>query len=159
MPAWNEGSLHYYIHASLQSFIIYQPANKAASAKTYILPNNHLSYVPAWNDKNHHIFRNPWTSAFRWYTMDTSVRNSNLRKMRLRLHSLKPVNDTVNDTNALSVNHTQLNFTKSKSHSRIRAECILHLAICICVIDWVWFTLSDLHWCHWPNALVSLTIL
>ena len=83
MPAWNEGSLHYYIHASLQSFIIYQPANKAASAITYILPYNHLSYVPAWNDKNHHIFRNPWTPAFRCYAMDTSVKNSNLRKMRL----------------------------------------------------------------------------
>ena len=90
MPAWNEGSLHYYIHASLQSFIIYQPANKAASAITYILPYNHLSYVPAWNDKNHHIFRNPWTSAFRCYAMDTSVKNSNLRKMRLRLHRSGP---------------------------------------------------------------------
>ena len=83
MPVFLEGSLHYYIHASLQSFIIYQPANKAASAITYILPYNHLSYVPAWNDKNHHIFRNPWTPAFRCYAMDTSVKNSNLRKMRL----------------------------------------------------------------------------
>ena len=50
-------------------------------------------------------------------------------------HSLKAVNDMVNDKNALSVNHTQLNLAESKSHSGIRAECILHLAICICVID------------------------
>ena len=50
-------------------------------------------------------------------------------------HSLKAVNDMVNDKNALSVNHTQLNLAESKSHSGIRAECILHMAVSIGVID------------------------
>ena len=51
------------------------------------------------------------------------------------MHSLKAVNDMVNDKNALSVNHTQLNLAESKSHSGIRAECILHMAVSIGVID------------------------
>ena len=51
------------------------------------------------------------------------------------LHSLKAVNDMVNDKKALSVNHTQLNLAESKSHSGIRAECILHMAVSIGVID------------------------
>ena len=53
----------------------------------------------------------------------------------ISLHSLKAVNDMVNDKNALSVNHTQLNLAESKSHSGIRAECILHMAVSIGVID------------------------
>ena len=68
-------------------------------------------------------------------------------------HSLKAVNDMVNDKNALSVNHTQLNLAESKSHSGIRAECILHMAVSIGVIDWVWFTLSNMHSCHWPKCI------
>ena len=52
-----------------------------------------------------------------------------------QVHSLKAVNDMVNDKNALSVNHTQLNLAESKSHSGIRAECILHMAVSIGVID------------------------
>ena len=40
--------------------------------------------------KNHHIFGKPWTSAFRWYTLDTSEKCFNLRKTRLRLHSFGP---------------------------------------------------------------------
>ena len=40
--------------------------------------------------KNYHIFRKPWTSAFRWYTLDTSEKCSNLRKKRLRLRSFGP---------------------------------------------------------------------
>ena len=51
------------------------------------------------------------------------------------INSLKAVNDMVNDKNALSVNHTQLNLAESKSHSGIRAECILHMAVSIGVID------------------------
>ena len=54
---------------------------------------------------------------------------------RTSVHSLKAVNDMVNDKNALSVNHTQLNLAESKSHSGIRAECILHMAVSIGVID------------------------
>ena len=50
-------------------------------------------------------------------------------------HSLKAVNDMVNDKKALSVNHTQLNLAESKSHSGIIAECILHMAVSIGVID------------------------
>ena len=33
-----------------------------------------------YRNKNHHIFRKPWTSAFRWHTLDTSEKYSNLRK-------------------------------------------------------------------------------
>ena len=43
-----------------------------------------------YSNKNYHIFRKPWTSAFRWYTLDTSEKCSNLRKKRLRLHSFGP---------------------------------------------------------------------
>ena len=85
-----------------------------------------------------HLSDSPEGSAWiRTKTAEKDINNvvDDNEALAKRLHSLKPVNDTVNDTNALSVNHTQLNFTKSKSHSRIRAECILHLAICICVID------------------------
>ena len=44
-----------------------------------------------YSNKNYHIFRKPWTSAFRWYTLDTSEKCSNLRKKRLRLHSFGPL--------------------------------------------------------------------
>ena len=40
-----------------------------------------------FSNKNHHIFRKTWTSAFRWHTTD---KFSNLRKKRLRLHSFGP---------------------------------------------------------------------
>ena len=33
-----------------------------------------------YSNKNYHIFRKPWTSAFRWCTLDTSEKCSNLRK-------------------------------------------------------------------------------
>ena len=40
-----------------------------------------------YSNKNHHIFRKPWTSAFRWHTLNTSEKFSNPRKKRFRLHS------------------------------------------------------------------------
>ena len=43
-----------------------------------------------YSNKNYHIFRKPWTSAFRWYTLDTSEKCSNLRKKSLRLRSFGP---------------------------------------------------------------------
>ena len=44
-----------------------------------------------YSNKNYHIFRKPWTSDFRWCTLDTSEKCSNLRKKRLRLHSFGPL--------------------------------------------------------------------
>ena len=43
-----------------------------------------------YSSNNYHIFRKTWTSAFRWYILDTSEKCSNLRKKRLRLHSFGP---------------------------------------------------------------------
>ena len=33
---------------------------------------SHNSDLKKFSNKNHHIFRKPWTSAFRWHTLDTS---------------------------------------------------------------------------------------
>ena len=52
---------------------------------------SHNSGLKNYSNKNYHIFRKPWTSAFRWYTLDTSEKCSNLRKKRLRLHSFGPL--------------------------------------------------------------------
>ena len=38
--------------------------------------------------KNHHIFRKPWTSAFRWHTLDTSEK-SNLREKIFSVGSIE----------------------------------------------------------------------
>ena len=51
---------------------------------------SHNSGSKNYSNKNYHIFRKPWTSAFRWYTLDTSEKCSNLRKKRLRLRSFGP---------------------------------------------------------------------
>ena len=51
---------------------------------------SHNSGLKNYSNKNYHIFRKPWTSAFRWCTLDTSEKCSNLRKKRLRLRSFGP---------------------------------------------------------------------
>ena len=43
-----------------------------------------------YSNKNHHIFGKPWTSAFRWHTLDTSEKFSNLRKKCLLFISIGP---------------------------------------------------------------------
>ena len=51
-------------------------------------------------------------------------------------------------------------FTPSDLHLCHWPNALVSLTKCICVIDhWVWSTLSNLHFCHWPDALVSLTVL
>ena len=51
-------------------------------------------------------------------------------------------------------------FYKEVQKSLRLGIALVSLTKCIGVIDhWVWFTLSNMHWCHWPNALLSLTIL
>ena len=57
--------------------------------QTLLTLSSHNSGSKNYSNKNHHIFRKPWTSAFRWHTLYTSE-NSNLRKKRLRLHSFGP---------------------------------------------------------------------
>ena len=63
----------------------------------YSTPCVHIHHVYSstslknYSNKNYHIFRKPWTSAFRWYTLDTSEKCFNLRKTRLRLHSFGPL--------------------------------------------------------------------
>ena len=58
--------------------------------QTLLTLSSHNSVLKNYSNKNHHIFRKPWTSAFRWHTPDTSEKCSNLRKKRLRLHSFGP---------------------------------------------------------------------
>ena len=53
--------------------------------------NSHNSGSKNHSNKNHHIFRKPWTSASRWHTLNTSEKCSNLRKKRLRLHIFGPL--------------------------------------------------------------------
>ena len=52
---------------------------------------SHNSGLRNYSNKNHHIFRKPWTSAFRWHTLDTTEKFSNLRKKRLCLHCFGPL--------------------------------------------------------------------
>ena len=59
--------------------------------QTPLALNSHKSGLKNYSNKNYHIFRKPLTSAFRWHTLDTSEKCSNLRKKRFRLHSFGPV--------------------------------------------------------------------
>ena len=59
--------------------------------QTPLTLRSHSLGLKNYSNKNYHIFRKPWTSAFRWYTLDTSEKCSNLRKKRLRLHSFGPL--------------------------------------------------------------------
>ena len=59
--------------------------------QTPLTLSSHNSDKKNYINKKHHIFRKPWTSAFRWCTLDTSEKCSNLRKKRLRLHSFGPL--------------------------------------------------------------------
>ena len=58
--------------------------------QTPLTLSSHSSGLKNYSNKNYHIFRKPWTSAFRWCTLDTSEKCSNLRKKRLRLRSFGP---------------------------------------------------------------------
>ena len=67
---------------------------------TAILPKKKLRFDPTLGSNNsglknysilnHHIFGKPWTSAFRWHTLDTSEKFSNLRKKCLLFISFCP---------------------------------------------------------------------
>ena len=50
--------------------------------QTPLTLSSHSSGLKNYSNKNYHIFRKPWTSAFRWHTLDTSEIFFNLRKMR-----------------------------------------------------------------------------
>ena len=39
--------------------------------QTPLTLSSHSSGLKNYSNKNHHIFRKPWTSAFRWHTLDT----------------------------------------------------------------------------------------
>ena len=60
------------------------------SFQTPLTLSSHNSGSKNYSNKNHHIFRKPWTSAFRWHTLKISEKNFNPRKKRLRLRSFGP---------------------------------------------------------------------
>ena len=39
--------------------------------QTPLTLSSHSTGLKNYSKKNHHIFRKPWTSAFRWHTLDT----------------------------------------------------------------------------------------
>ena len=55
--------------------------------QTPLTLRSHSSGLKNYSNKNYHIFRKPWTSAFRWHTLNTSEKFSNPRKKCLRLRS------------------------------------------------------------------------
>ena len=86
-------------HGTFEVLFISEPKRKIVALlflltllkfQTPLTLSSHNSGSKNYSNKNHHIFRKPWTSAFRWYTLDTSEKCFNLRKKRLRLRSFGP---------------------------------------------------------------------
>ena len=100
---WNEYNLMYIYHkqceilqkihwnssnVQFQWFPIDSLWKWSKRDQNYANANASRCIAKFFSNKNHHIFRKPWTSAFRWHTLEIFF--SNLSKMRLRLHSSGP---------------------------------------------------------------------
>ena len=56
--------------------------------QTPLTLRSHSSGLKNYSNKNYHIFRKPWASAFRWHTLDTSEK-SNLREKIFSVGSIE----------------------------------------------------------------------